>query len=55
MPAVTVPKDREAQILRENNLNPNDFGVMYKDANCIRLLCYATRDIVTIHKGDRKW
>lgn len=56
MPSVTVPTETEKQIMRENGLtNQKDYGVMYRDADCIRLLCYLTRDIITIHKGDRKW
>ena len=55
MPNVTMPTEREEQIMRENGLDPKDFGVMYRDASCIRLLCYLTRDTVTIDKGDRPW
>ena len=55
MPYVTVPTDKEKQILRENGMNPNDYGVTYRDADIFRLLCYATRDIITIDRGDRKW
>lgn len=55
MPAVTTPNEREKQILRENYLEPGNYGVIYRDADCIRLLCYATRDMITIYKGDRKW
>lgn len=56
MPNVTSPTDTEKQIMRENGLsNDKDYGVMYRDAECIRLLNFLTRDILTIHKGDRKW
>lgn len=55
MPNVKVPTEMETQIIRENGMNPNNYGVCYRDATCIRLLCYLTRDIITIDKGDRKW
>lgn len=55
MPYVTVPSEQEKQILRENGLNPKDYGVTFRDADTIRLLCYATRDNITINRGDRKW
>lgn len=55
MPNVTTLTKQEEQILRENGMNPKDYGVMYRDAACIRLLCYLTRDVITIDKGDRKW
>lgn len=55
MPNVTQADDRELQIIRENGMDPNNYGVCYRDATCIRLLCYLTRDIITIDKGDRKW
>lgn len=51
-----VPTEFEKQIMRENGISDiKSYGVMYRDADCIRLLCHATRDIITIHKGDRKW
>lgn len=55
MPYVTTPTAFEEQIIRENGLNPNNYGITYSDADCIRLLCFLTRDTITIHKGDRKW
>lgn len=51
-----VPDDFEKQIMRENGItDTKSYGVMYRDSDCIRLLCYVTRDVITIHKGDRKW
>ena len=51
-----VPNEFEKQIMRENGISDTkSYGVMYQDADCIRLLCHATRDVITIHKGDRKW
>ena len=55
MPYITVPTEHEKQILRENGLDPKDYGVTFRDADTIRLLCYATRDNITINRGDRKW
>lgn len=55
MPHVTAPDKREEQILRENGMNPKNYGVTYRDADTARLLCYATRDTITIDRGDRKW
>lgn len=55
MPYVTTPTDQEAKILKENGLDPERFGVTYRDNDTIRLLCYATRDNITINRGDRKW
>lgn len=55
MPYITIPDERDEQIIRENHLDPKDYGVIYRDADTIRLLCYATRDNITINRGDRKW
>lgn len=55
MPSVTMLSENEKQILRENGMDPKNYGVLYRDASCIRLLCFLTRDIVTIDKGDRPW
>lgn len=55
MSRVRVPDETEEQIIRENGMEPSDYGVTYRDADTIRLLNYATRDIVTIWRGDRKW
>ena len=55
MPQVSVPTEFEAQILRENGLDPINYGVTHREADAIRLLCYATRDQLTIYRGDRKW
>ena len=55
MGRVRVPDETECQIIRENGMNPDSYGVEFRDADTIRLLCYATRDVVTIWRGDRKW
>lgn len=52
---VTVPNEQEQRILRENKLEPNHYGVTFRDGNTIRLLCFETRDEVVIRKGDRQW
>lgn len=55
MPSITVPTPQEERILRDNGMEPSHFGVLYRDADTIRLLCYTTRDNITINRGDRKW
>lgn len=55
MPSVRTPNEFEEQIIRENGMDPNNYGICCRDADSIRLLCYATRDTVTIFRGDRKW
>lgn len=50
-----MKQERDEQIIRENGMDPKNYGVLYRDADCIRLLCYITRDMITIYKGDRKW
>lgn len=52
---VTVPTEREKQILRGNHLDPEEYGVTYSGDTKIRLLCYKTRDTIEINKGDRPW
>lgn len=52
---VRVPEPEEEQILRENGLDPNEYAVTYRKEDAIYLLCYRTRDTLTIRKGDRKW
>ena len=57
MPNIRVPDEREKKIIRENGMDPKRYGVRAgtQDENVIRLLCYKTRDDVTIRKGDRPW
>ena len=55
MSKYTVPNEKEKRIIRENLLDPKRVGVMYSTENKIRLLCYPTRDVIVIEKGDRKW
>lgn len=52
---ITKLSESEVQILRENHLDPKEYGVIRRTADSIKLLCFDTRDIVTIDKGDRKW
>ena len=50
------PSEDEKQIMQENGIKDDkSYGVMYRDADTLRLLCHATRDVITIHRGDRKW
>lgn len=50
-----VPNDEEARILRENQMNPEEYAVIQSTETYIRLLCYRTRDSIVIEKGDRAW
>lgn len=52
---VRVPELDEERILRENGLDPNEYAVTYRTEDAIYLLCYRTRDTLTIRKGDRSW
>lgn len=52
---VRVPEPEEEHILRENGLDPNEYAVIHREENAIYLLCYRTRDSITIRKGDRPW
>ena len=55
MARVNVPDEQEKRILRENGLDPEKYGVTYRDDATIHLICYDTRDDVVIRKGDRPW
>ena len=55
MARIRVPNEAEEKILRDNNMDPRSYGVMNADGDSIRLLCYRTRDVIEIHRGDRKW
>lgn len=55
MPKVIMPDEQEKQIIEANRMDPDHYGVMYRDKDTIRLLCYDTRDEVTIRRGDRPW
>lgn len=50
-----VLDEREKEIVRENGMDPDRFGVLYRDDTTIWLLNFRTRDTVTIRKGDRPW
>lgn len=50
-----MPDEQEKRILRENGLDPDRYGVVYRDDATIHLLNYDTRDDVVIRKGDRTW
>ena len=34
---------------------PGEYALIFRDENTIRLRHHKTRDIVTIHRGDRPW
>lgn len=56
MSNVRVPKEDELQIMRENGIDDTkSYGVVFRDADTINLLCHLTRDNVIIVRGDRKW
>ena len=55
MSKVTAIKEQEEKILRENGMDPSKYGVLQITEDHIRLLCYKTRDIIEIWKGDRSW
>lgn len=45
----------EKKILRENGLDPNEYGVIHFTESELRLLCYSTRCYIVIEAGDRPW
>lgn len=50
------PYEDEKQIMKENGISDSkSYGVMYRNADTIRLLCHETRDMIVIYRGDRKW
>lgn len=55
MPKVTEPDEQAKRIIQENKMEPDHYGVTFRDEVTIRLLCYETRDEVVIRKGDRPW
>lgn len=55
MPKVTVPNEQEKHIIEENKMDPDHYGILFRDDDTIRLICYDTRDEVTIRRGDRPW
>lgn len=52
---VRVPEPEEEHILRENGLDPDEYGVIHSTDLEIRLLCYSTRCYIVIEAGDRPW
>lgn len=46
----------EEKIMEQVGLmHPREYGLIFRDEDTIRLLHYLTRDVVTIHRGDRPW
>ena len=50
-----TPTEREVEILRRNGIDPENLAISHADDDCIRALCYKTRDEIVIHRGDKKW
>lgn len=55
MPDVKATTPEQDKILRDNHMDPGQYGVKGADETYIRLLCYDTRCDIVIHKGDRPW
>lgn len=49
--------DQVEMVMRQNWIDapPGEFAVISADKNTIRLLCYLTRDVIIIQRGDRNW
>lgn len=47
----------EERIMRQVGIldSPAEYALIYRDKDTIRLRHHKTRDIVTIHRGDRPW
>lgn len=53
---LSTVSEADEKILKEVGLTrPGEYAVAYRDKDTIRLLHYLTRDIITIHRGDRPW
>ncbi len=50
-----VPEGKEIEILRRNGIDPESVAVTHRDERSITLLCYKTRDQISIRQGDKKW
>lgn len=51
----SVPELEEETILRENGLNPGEYGVIRFTESELRLLCYKTGCYIVIECGYRPW
>ena len=47
--------EQEQRILRENQIDPNRFSVIFRDEDTIVLLNPIKRDTLTVRRGDRAW
>ena len=54
MPKVRTPDAEEARIIRQNHMDPNNYGVAYRDPDWIRLICFSTRDMVAVNVNPEK-
>lgn len=53
---LSTPTAAEKAILDQVGLRETEeYGVLFRDGNTIRLLHYRTRDVIIIHRGDRPW
>lgn len=55
MAKARVPDEQERRILRDNEIDPDRFSVVFRDEDTIVLLNPKTRDTLTVRKGDREW
>ena len=49
------PDEREIEIIRRNGIDPDNKMVFLSDEDSIYLLVHKTRDVIAIHRGDKKW
>lgn len=47
-----VPTKEQAKTLRENGIDPDAVAVMADSEEELRLMCYRTRRVIWIMKGD---
>lgn len=52
---VRTPDTQEACILERNGLDPGEYGLTHREETELVLLCYKTRDTITIRQGDKPW
>lgn len=55
MSVYTVPDAAVQRILARNGMDPNEYGVMQQSEDSLLLICYRSRDIIRIMKGDKEW
>ena len=50
-----VLDDQEIEILKRNGISPEYKSVVFRSEDTINLINHRTRDVITIHQGDKKW